>query len=87
MRRAGKYLLVGGGVICLQTLLMFAIANAASEELEVIDTTPYLVWSAAGALALILGAVFFAAGEVVRVLGPPDSPPPGKTTESRSHFE
>ncbi len=86
MRSMGKYLLGGGSALCLVTLLVFVTTGASSAEFEVIDTTPYFAWGALGALLLILGAVFFAAGEVVRVVSPPAAPGVDAGS-SRGHFE
>lgn len=86
MRKTGKTLLVAGAALCLLTLFAFVVSNGARDEFEVIDTTPYLVWAAAGAVALVVGAVFFAAGEVIRVLSPPE-PARERGGASRSHYE
>ena len=86
VRRTGRYLLAGGSGIFVLTFFVFVSSNAAKDEFEVIDTTPYFVWAAVGALALVLGAVFFAAGEVVRVLSPSETAPKYKVG-SRSHYE
>ena len=86
VRNVGKYLLGSGGGICLLTLLVFVSANASSDDFEVIDTTPYFVWGAVGGLLLVLGAIFFAAGEVIRAVSPPASSRP-EAVASRSHYE
>lgn len=86
VRKVGKYLLGSGVGICLLTLLVFISANASSDDFEVIDTTPYFVWGVVGGLLLVLGAIFFAAGEVIRVAGPP-APSRPEAVASRSHYE
>ncbi|WP_436794319.1 hypothetical protein [Actinospongicola halichondriae] len=85
MRRTGTWLLVGGGVLCALTLSVAAMTAGSSSEFEVINTTPYLIWAGVGAVLLILGGVFFAASEVIRVLDPTE-PAPEMADAGRSHW-
>lgn len=73
MRYWGKRLLIGGISLMTVVGLVYLRMRHVHENREyasgtAYDATPFVLWAMAGALLLLVGAAFFAAGEAVRLL-------------------
>lgn len=73
MRYWGKRLLIGGISLMTVVGLVYLRMRHVHENREypsgtAYDATPFVLWATGGALLLLVGAVFFAAGEAVRLL-------------------
>lgn len=73
MRYWGKRLLIGGISLMTVVGLVYLRMRYVHESREypsgtAYDATPFVLWATVGALLLFVGAVFFAAGEAVRLL-------------------
>jgi multisubunit Na+/H+ antiporter MnhB subunit len=71
-------LLIGGVVFTAAVGLLYLRARSVHADRQLADghynAAPFLVWAALGVVALLLGAIFFAGGEVVRSLRRADGP-------------
>jgi hypothetical protein len=74
----GRRLLIGGIVFTAAVGSLYLRARSVHADRELADAyynaAPFLVWAALGIVALLLGAIFFKGGEVVRALRRVDAP-------------
>lgn len=90
MRYWGKRLLIGGITLMAVVGLLYLRLRQVHENREypsgtAYDATPFVMWATVGALILLVGAVFFAAGEAVRLLRGTVVPVNAKDPEALSH--